>query len=173
MSEKARIEIRVLSGSDAAAFQRIRLEGLLESPTAFGSSHEEEVEFSLAKVEERLAPADGRAVFGAFDGETLVGVTGIRREHQLKLRHKTYIWGVYVTSPYRGKQVGRRLLEAAIECARSMEGVRQATLTVTVLNEFALSLYLSLGFVEFGLEPNALSIEGEYYDEKYLALMLY
>ena len=172
MAEKIRIDTRALSVEDAAAFQKIRLEGILDSPTAFGSSNEEEVQFSLARVEERLAPSVEKAVFGAFVEDKLVGVTGIRRESQLKLRHKASIWGVYVKPDYRGYRIGRGLLEAAIDCAKSIEGVRQTTLTVTSLNVSALALYLSLGFVEFGQEPDALSIDGEYYDEKYLSLML-
>ena len=171
MAKNKRIEIRPLLVADAAAFQKIRVEGLLESPTAFGSSYEEEVQYALSTVEERLEPDNGRAVFGAFDGAALVVVTGIRREKHLKLMHKTTIWGVYVTTAYRGIRVGRRLIESALECARSMKEVWQTTLTVTAANASALTLYLSLGFVEYGHEPDSVANHGEYYDEKHLILM--
>src|SRR5215472_1474393 len=38
----AAIELRALSAGDAAAFREIRLEGLLQDPDAFGSTHESE-----------------------------------------------------------------------------------------------------------------------------------
>ena len=49
---------RVLAPADAAAFQAIRLQGLVECPSAFASSAEEERDLPLAVVAERRAPRD-------------------------------------------------------------------------------------------------------------------
>ena len=61
------MHIRRLTPADAAAFQELRLAALQESPTAFGSSYEEEREFSQAFIEERLAAKPDRGTFGAFE----------------------------------------------------------------------------------------------------------
>src|SRR5262245_37670863 len=90
------LEIRARIADDAAAFQELRLFALRECPTAFSSSYEEECDIPLTRVGERLAAAPDRAVFGAFDNGTLVGMVGLLREQHRKLSHKAVVWGVYV-----------------------------------------------------------------------------
>ncbi len=91
------IELRVLSAQDAAEFQRLRLEALRDSPTAFSSSYEDERDRDLVRVAERISPDGLGLIFGAFDGGRLVGTAGFRREGGRKLEHKSFIWGMYVT----------------------------------------------------------------------------
>src|SRR5438128_9303769 len=127
------IEIRPLGASDAAAYQAVRLRGLRESPEAFGSTYEEEVGFSVDVVAARITPNGApacRVVLGAFDGDVLVGITGCAQEAKAKMRHKAVIWGMYVAPEARGQRVGRRLLERAIEEARSWPNVDRMTITV-------------------------------------------
>jgi RimJ/RimL family protein N-acetyltransferase len=45
-------------------------------------------------------------------------------------------------------------------------------LTVVTINERAKKLYTKLGFKAFGMEEKALKINGNYYDEEYMALLL-
>lgn len=82
------MEIRQLSGEDAEMYQALRLRGLEESPTAFGSSYAEEVERPVAVVKRRLADEHNH-IFGAFTGEgRLVGMVTLRREPYVKMAHK-------------------------------------------------------------------------------------
>ena len=84
--------IRRLTPADASAFQSLRLAALVEAPTAFGSSYEEEKSFTTATVEGRLAHHVDRGVFGAFDANgRLVGVVALGRESMQKLSHKAMI----------------------------------------------------------------------------------
>lgn len=164
--------IRRLVPSDATAFQALRLAALSECPSAFGSSYEEECSTPLATIEARLAPDSGRNMFGAFDGPELVGMVGVGREDAPKLRHKAFIRAVYVAPAHRGEGVARLLLEQALACALSMQGLRQISLDVTAGNAPALALYQSLGFVVFGREPRALFADGALHDKLYLARIL-
>lgn len=75
-----KIQIRILAPIDAAAFEAVRLRGLQECPKAFASSYQEELLTSLRELEARLESKPDAAIFGAFDGETLVALVGIRRE---------------------------------------------------------------------------------------------
>jgi RimJ/RimL family protein N-acetyltransferase len=56
--------------------------------------------------------------------------------------------------------------------ARAVEGVRQIKLGVNEANAAARALYRSAGFERFGIEPNALYIDGKFYDEELYVLKL-
>jgi ribosomal protein S18 acetylase RimI-like enzyme len=167
--------IRPLGPADAAAFQALRLRGLRESPEAFGSTYEEEAGVPLDEVAARLARgAEGEdLVVGAFDDDCqLVGVAGLRRDSHRKARHRAHVWGMYVAPEARGRGRGRALLEFLVAHARTMAGVERLTLSVVPENQAARSLYLGLGFVTYGLEPQAYCLEGEYWDSEHMALVL-
>ncbi|MES2760122.1 MAG: GNAT family N-acetyltransferase [Pseudomonadota bacterium] len=157
--------IRRLVPSDAAAYQSLRLAALRESPTAFSSSDEEECDTPLSTIEAHMAPGSGRNRFGAFDGATLVAVVGVGRHGALKARHKAFIAGMYVAPAWRGKGVGRLLMERALAFADALPNLHQVTLAVTADNAAAVALYASMGFAVYGREPDALLVDGVLHDD--------
>jgi RimJ/RimL family protein N-acetyltransferase len=166
------MELRVLESADVAAFSTLRLAALRECPTAFSSSYEEECDIPLARRAERMSPSRDNAIFGAFDGQDLVGTVGLHRESGRKLAHKAVIWGVYVAPSFRQRGVGRRLLERALAHAASLPGLLQVTLGVNTENTAAIALYTSLGFETFGLERGFLLVDGVLHDELHMARLL-
>ena len=56
----------------------------------------------------------------------------------------------------------------ALEFAVSLPDLRQVTLVVNAGNTSAITLYQSLGFRSFGVEPEALLIEGVPHDEMHM-----
>ena len=74
---------------------------------------------------------------------------------------------MHVRSNARKAGVGRRLVETIIEFAR--QRVELVQLSVVSENEQARRLYERLGFVEYGIEKNALKQDGRYYDEVLMA----
>jgi len=163
--------IRRLLPSDAAAFQALRLRGLLEAPTAFSSSYEEEHDRPISAVAERIAENPDNAIFGAFDGESLVGVMGIYRMKQQKLSHTVTVWGVFVAPEYRGQGIARRLLEETVRFAFSLPGVLKVNLGVNDANTAAIKLYEAVGFKVFGHEKGFMLVDGVLYDELHMARM--
>jgi len=157
--------IRRLAPEDAAAFRELRLFALRESPSAFGSSYEEECDMSVDTVATSLAPGSGRNMFGAFYEDQLVGVVGVARATRLKERHKASIRSMYVAPAHRIHGTGRQLLREAVAFAESQPGIRQITLSVTGGNAAAIALYQSFGFKPFGVEPGSLLVDGELFDE--------
>jgi ribosomal protein S18 acetylase RimI-like enzyme len=159
------MNIRRLSSSDATAFQALRLAALLDTPEAFATSHVEESDLPLAAFEARLVERPGHAVFGAFDGDALVAITGLARETLLQAAHKAQVWGMYVAGAARGQGVARELMQAALAHARATPGVDKVTLSVDAANVPAIALYESLGFVVFAREADATRLHGESRDE--------
>jgi ribosomal protein S18 acetylase RimI-like enzyme len=145
-------------------FRDIRLEGLRCNPEAFGSTFEAENARPLAFFSERLG---GSAAFGAFLGTELVGIAGLLIREGQKEVHKGLLVGMYVRPSARKAGVGRRLVETIVEFARHR--VELVQLSVVSENEQARRLYERLGFVEYGLEKNALKQDGRYYDEVLMA----
>ena len=159
------MNVRILTPEDAAAFQALRLEGLRECPTAFASSFEEECDLALSVVAQRLQHRNDRTVFGAFQGDELVGLVGIKRQELHKFAHKAYIWGMYVAPPARKRGVGRQLMDSALSFALSDLKVRQVNLGANAANEAAIALYERMGFKAFGREPSFMLVDGVPQDE--------
>lgn len=166
--------IRSLTASDAASYQKLRLRALEECPTAFSSSYADELRRSPSEVASRVtaAPDGSFCVFGAFLDEQLVGVLAFVRPSREKLRHWAELAGMYVASEARQRGLGSALIDAAIVHARSLSGMRQLKLTVNATNLGARSLYQSKAFECFGVEPDAICVDGRYYDEESYQLRL-
>ncbi|HEV7913915.1 MAG TPA: GNAT family N-acetyltransferase [Albitalea sp.] len=166
------MKIRVLKPEDAPAFQTLRLQALSEDPIAFAASFEEERDTPLATVAERLLPLADRAIVGAFDGATLVGLAAWHREEMRKLQHKGFVWGVFVAPSHRGRGLARRLLQSVIVLARQADGIRQLNLTAYAANRAAVALYESLGFEIYGREAAAICVDGMLHDDVHMSLRL-
>ena len=162
-----RLEVRLLSGADAAAFQALRLEALVRHPAAFAAAYDEEADQPLAEVALRL---DQGLVFGAVANGALAGSAGLAIPARAKKLHKGDLWGVYVREDARAQGLGRRLVEAVIAHARGQ--LEQLHATVTVGNQAARQLYRSLGFQTYGREPRGLKVGETYFDQELLVLLL-
>lgn len=168
------IIIRDIQLTEAESFWTLRLEALLNHPTAFGSSYEEAKETPMEVVRERMISNENQFVLGAYSGESnrLVGMVGFKRETSVKMRHKAFIWGMYVTLEYRQLGVGRLLMEELLTRASAMNGLEIVMLTVVTSNVSASRLYRSLGFETNGVERCALQVNGVCIDEEHMAKRL-
>lgn len=166
------MKVRALAPDDAPPVVALRREALTSSPLAFGASLEDDRGLSLELMRSSLANVAGSAVFGAFDGEALVGMAGIMRLEKLKSRHRAMIWGMLVTPTARRRGLGAALVNAAIDHARSWPGVVQVQLSVFETAEAARRLYRLAGFREWGAEPRAIHWAGRFVTEHHLVLDL-
>jgi RimJ/RimL family protein N-acetyltransferase len=169
-----RIEIELLCVEHSDAYRRLRQRGLEEFPPAFSESVDEFAAVTAEEIATTLEDPSGNAhVFGAFnDAGQLVGIVGVTRDAPEKMRHKGYIWGMYVAPGHQGQGIARKLIEAAIAHARGIPGLEQLRLIVGEANAGARKLYESVGFVPYGLEPRELKTGGEYYDSVHMWLRL-
>ena len=166
--------VRQLTADDAAAYQTIRLLALQESPTAFSASYADEVSRSPSDIATRVTPAsDGsHCVFGAFVCDRLAGILAFVRPQRAKLLHCAELFGMYVVPEFRRRGLAGALVDAALAHARSLSGLRQVKLAVNATNVAARSLYQSRGFTCVGLEPDALCVDGRYFDQELYVLRL-
>ena len=152
--------IRRLEATDAEAFRDIRLESLRLAPESFGSDFASESSRPVEWFADRLTNS---AMFAAFQGTELLGIAGLYVEPAPRRAHKGVLWGVYVRPKARSAGVARRLIEAVLGHGKGQ--VEQVNLIVERGNMNARRLYTSLGFVEYGLEKNALKIGDRYFDD--------
>ena len=165
--------IRTLTEADAQIYQDLRLRALREDPEAFGSSYEQAAQRPTDWFAERIRPRpDSRFVLGAFEQEQLIGTVGVHRIDGDKFLHKGEVWGMYVAPEFRQRGIGRTLMTEAISRARSMAGLEQLSLGVMQTQAAARALYASLGFVPWGLEPQAIRVNDRYIDEACMTLKL-
>lgn len=146
------------------------MEALHDRPEAFSASPEDEEHLTDADMAERCAPAEPGVTFGAFSGGTLIGIASYIPERRAKTRHKASLVAVYIRPAWRNVGVGRQLVEAVIDHARAQRVILRCN--ATMRNLPARRLYHALGFVQYGVERDALLIDGESYDEELLMLDL-
>jgi GNAT superfamily N-acetyltransferase len=159
--------VRRLGPADAAAYQAVRLDALRRHPCAFRASFDEEAGQSLAELAARL---ETDAIFGGFWEGALCGLAGLEVPPARNKRHKGVLFGVYVCPDNRRTGLGTALVGAVIEHAR--DRVEQVHAAVVVTAEPARALYRKLGFLPYGLEPRALNVGQEYFDQELLVLRL-
>ncbi len=167
------MNIRQLAAHDAPVYQPLRLRALREHPEAFGSSLDDEQPLPLEQVARRLDDTSGNSVsFGAWLDGQLVGIVSLFRSPRLKTRHKAILGGMYVSPEARGNSIGKALLGHTLSYARTMDGLEDVTLAVTVGNNAARRLYLGAGFVPYGVEPRYIKLGNQYFDIEWMILRL-
>jgi len=138
--------VRPLTADDTPAYRALRLAGISELPATFCTTYALESSLPLAHISQRLHANRYQIIFGAYDGEQLVAMAGLRREPIAVVHDKASVWGVYVAPDARGKGAGWQLLQAAISHACAIPELAKLRLAVAQDNHAALSLYLRCGF---------------------------
>jgi len=162
------VTVRLLVPDDAEQFKALRLLAVDNAPTAIWPTREEELARSIEEIAGRIRSTPAQAVFGAFESEVLIGITGVRRESLRQVSHKATIWGVFVNPSKRGRGIAQTLLSAATAHAAERWNAVQLMLCVNAENLPAKRLYASHGFQTFGLEPRAMKVGDRFYDEEHM-----
>lgn len=126
-------------------FERLNTEWLKEF-----EMYEEADKKQFSLVDEIIMEPGGEIFFASCDGD-IVGTCAL-----IKIDDQSYELGkMAVTAECRGKQIGRKLMQAAIDCARDE---KEATMLVLESNRKltpALNLYRSVGFTVVPIDPNS------------------
>lgn len=168
------MRISLLAASDLAAYRMLMLEAYDMAPDAFTSTAQERAVEPESWWLRRLADPSGlTAVFGAFSEKRLVGTVALEFSNKPKTQHKGHLIGMYVRPEARRTGAGRQLVTSALAFAKARPSLEVITLTVTHGNGPAESLYESVGFQRFGLEPMAIRTESGYLAKVHMLLRLH
>jgi len=160
------ISIRAAQEAELEQFFALRLEALNDTPTAFGQSVQGHLDSKDTFFKRFVEQRDSKMgmMFGAWDGDTLLGMAGVVRNDRDKTKHRGFIWGVYVSPNGRRRGAARRMMDAAIEYLNSFDDVEDVNLAVTAGNDGAFELYQSMGFHHYATDPRFYKIDNIYYD---------
>lgn len=119
----------------------------------------------------RRANEVGRAFFLlAFAGEEMVGMLDLWAWEQPEGRHCGRL-GMSVAKGWRGRGVGRRLIDEAIARAQRWEGFCRVELEVASWNHRGIALYEKAGFRYEGRRVKSMNLRGEPEDTLLMALV--
>ncbi len=113
--------------------------------------------------------ADDASMFFALDCDRVVGFIDIKPNPQEGSRHRGLL-GMGVHADFRGRGIGKRLLEAALEKAKR-SGLMRIDLCVYGANSAAYALYQRFGFKEEGRMVKGRYIDGEFDDVTQMGLI--
>lgn len=162
------VQIRATTEADAEAFRDLRLRGLRDHPEAYGADADEMAGRTLQEWREMMrngAVNNSGALFVAEVEGALVGITRVVRDSEgRKVRHTADIFSVYVRPDMRGQGIADALLHASEDWART-QGIHQIKLSVTTVNTAAIRCYVRNGFQVYGVDPDVIAWNGQFYSE--------
>jgi ribosomal protein S18 acetylase RimI-like enzyme len=176
-----------LTPADAPRYMLLRERMLTLAPWAFSSTPEDDAALDslhltqlLAQehhvsfaIEAELSPSRGDPHPSGVDARPrLVASASLTRSKPPKFAHRARIWGVFVEPEFRGRALGRALMQAVFAEARGWRGVEFLDLGVSANSPEAQRLYEGMGFEVWGREPDATDHDGHRYDELHMTLRL-
>jgi RimJ/RimL family protein N-acetyltransferase len=112
---------------------------------------------------------NGNPMMVALAGEKVIGWCDVRREFFPSRAHRGTL-GMGLLPEWRGRSVGRRLLEATLAQARR-SGFKRIELDVYADNPRAIALYEKAGFVREGIVRDASLIDSVFRDAILMAIV--
>ncbi|MDI1350162.1 GNAT family N-acetyltransferase [Aquabacterium sp.] len=174
------VRISRVAPAQLSAYKSLRDEALRLHPDAFDADIESEQARPPESYLGRLGLGETRGgsfLLGAWLGQDLIGMIGLERQTQAKLRHSAELNSMMVHPNHTGSGVGLMLIEAAIAEARQALGLEQIVLRVSTSSQSAIRLYERAGFQGCGVLPHALKLTDKagqvrYFDKLTMVLIL-
>ncbi len=162
------VTIRPAREHDAPAYRELRLRALRDHPEVYGADYAQSAAQPPEHWQARMrqgAPGERGATYLAEAGGALVGMTSLIRDaDHPKDRHAGLIVAVYVAPEWRGLGLADALLASCLDWARQL-GLRLVKLAVVTSNTPAIRCYARHGFTVYGIDPEAVGYDGQFYDE--------
>ncbi|MDX8046663.1 GNAT family N-acetyltransferase [Gracilibacillus sp. S3-1-1] len=123
-----------------------------------------------ANMIQKMNSEENSTILIAEEDHQLVGYLFAIGGNARRTRHVVYLV-IGIASDYRGRGIGTVLFKELEQWA-SEHKISRMELTVVTLNKSAVALYEKMGFTIEGTKQRSLLIDGEYYDEYYMAKLL-
>jgi len=176
----ARVRIARVAPAQLSAYKNLRDEALRLHPDAFDADIESEQARPPESYLGRLGLGESRGgsfLLGAWLNQDLIGMIGLERQTQTKLRHSAELNSMMVHPRHTGCGIGLLLIEAAIAEAKQALGLEQIVLRVSTSSQSAIRLYERAGFQGCGVLPHAIKLSDangqvRYFDKLTMVLIL-
>ena len=140
----AEVEIRKLKVSDWGLYKAIRIDALLDSPEAFGSSYEIESAYDDHKWQDILGAS---SIFVAFQDKIPACLVGSFSKTETPT--ECYLFSLWVNPTYRNQKIGKKLIEYLISWSKSQDATKIVA-GYSDENIDSFGFYSKLGFVRTG-----------------------
>lgn len=160
--------IRLLTKSDAHAYQAMRLLSLQTDPAAFLSTFEAESKLHDSAFADHLdwayhPPSFG--YFGLFIDDELAGYMQTSKNFLEKQVHIASLYNLYVAPKFRNQGVAKKLITHVLRILQEEDHIERVFLSCTAKNPNAYHFYRHLGFQRIGVKVKAIKWNGQYDDE--------
>ncbi len=138
------ITVRLFKPDEWALYKKVRLKALQSDPAVFGSRYAKEAAYGDKKWREDLLKAD-LGVFGVFDGEKPVGMTGVYISKEDAT--SAGFWGSWLENTYRSKGISQDMYAARLAWARARPEVKRVVVSHRESNAASKGANRKHGFV--------------------------
>lgn len=142
--------------------------------TTYMSFEKDEYALDVKEQAELLQSFEGKetnTMLLAMDGEEIAGLSTITSSHKIKSRHIAEL-GIVVAKKYHGRGIGTSLIHQVTDWVRENGITTKMRLDVRADNLKAVQMYLKLGFVVEGYIKHSTLLNGVYYDDYIMGMML-
>ena len=152
--DKKDITIRALDSGEWEIFREMRLHALKTMPQVFFSKYEDEVKAEPANWQTRWLDRKGKCTFGVFDGQKLVGITGVFTDRH-DTSGKTAVLGAsYLLPDYRGMGLSKMMYKARLDWAAAQTHMTRAVVSHRKSNDASRKASQAFGFQFVKAEPH-------------------
>lgn len=152
------IQTRHVRDDDADAVHRILEAGHVTRGTMRLPYHSRET------IRDRIRHVDGVIKLVALVEEQVAGYAELVTQAELRHRHAGEINMIATHPDFRGRKVGRKLMESMIDLADNWLQLTRLGLTVWTSNASAILLYQEFGFAVEGTMARYVFLDGQYAD---------
>lgn len=146
------ISIRALDPAEWQMLRDFRLHALQSAPGAFALSYEECVSWSPEQWRAGIC-APTHQVFGLFDGENLIGITGVFTRREDPSGRTALLVMSYIEPEYRGRGLSEKLYQVRLDWIRQSGRFHTVHVSHRASNEASRRANQRHGFVKTGAEP--------------------
>ena len=165
-----KISIRQINENDWQDFRELRLKALRSDPKVFGSNYEREKNKSKLDWKEWVGEKH-QAIFFLYDGEKLIGMTGVFIPQDTVEKSTAYLWGSWLEQGYRRKGLSELMYKARIDWAKGNPSIRRIVVSHRESNSASKFANQKHGFVESHRSQKDW-VDGSTEDEVFYALTL-
>lgn len=152
----------------------VKFFNIVGGETNYMSFEKDEYALNVEEQAELIRSLEGNAtntMLLAMDGEEIAGLSTITSSHKIKSRHDAEL-GIVVGKKYQGKGIGTALISQVIDWVRENGITTRMSLEVRADNVKAVNMYMKFGFVVEGCRKNSTRLNGTYYDDYVMGMML-